>query len=200
MKKRNILLVICLLTAGTLSLMAAAQQEQKILSEKLVRLHVVAHSDTESDQAEKLLVRDAVLAVTEPLTQQADPRLALSSSLPEIQEAAEACLQSLGSPHPVKVTLCRERFPTRCYENFALPAGSYPALRVTIGEGNGKNWWCVAFPSICFRASAADLEEAAVSAGFTQKEISLITEENGGYVLKFKFFELLDEIKSRIFA
>ena len=200
MKKRNILLAVCLLMAGTLSLMAAAQQEQKILSEKLIRLHVVAHSDSEADQAEKLQVRDAVLAVTEPLTRQTDPRLAFSTSLPDIQKAAEDCLQSLGSSHSVRVTLCRERFPTRYYDTFALPAGSYPALRVTIGDGNGKNWWCVAFPSICFRATAADLEEAAVAAGFTEEEVSLITEENGGYVLKFKFLELLSQLKGRIFA
>ncbi len=201
MKNRMIILFSCFILAGTLFLMSAAQQEQQVLAEKLIRLHVVAHSDAKTDQAEKLLVRDAVLAVTEPLAAQADdPKQAFAMALPEIHAAAEACLRSLGSNRPVTVTLCRERFPTRTYESFALPAGVYPTLRVTIGDGHGKNWWCVAFPSICFQATAADLEEAAVSAGFTQKEVQLITEGTEHYIFKFKFLELLDRIKCCIFS
>lgn len=202
MKKWNyVLLLTLLLTAGTLFLAAAMQQEQQILADKLVRLHVVANSDTDADQAEKLEVRDAVLAVTEPLVRQAnDPRQSLSEALPEIQAAAEACLRAKGSDRPVSVTLGKERFPTRCYDNFALPAGVYPSLRVTIGAGEGRNWWCVAFPSVCFCATAEELETAAVSAGFTREEVRLITEDGQDYVLKFKVLELLNELKSRLFS
>ncbi len=197
----SVLTVILLLTAGTLTVAAAMQQEQRALADKLVRLHVVANSDSERDQAEKLMVRDAVLAVTEPLVQQAkEPRTALVQALPEIEAAAKACLAAKGSRHEVAVTLGKERFPTRYYESFALPAGVYPALRVTIGAGEGKNWWCVAFPSVCFCATAEELETAAVSAGFSHEEIELITENEGGYILKFKIFELLNEFKSKIFS
>ena len=202
MKKWNyVLLLTLLMTAGTLFLAAAMQQEQQILADKLVRLHVVANSDTDADQAEKLEVRDAVLAVTEPLVRQAnDPRQSLSEALPEIQAAAEACLRAKGSDRPVSVTLGKERFPTRHYDNFALPAGVYPSLRVTIGAGEGRNWWCVAFPSVCFCATAEELETAAVSAGFTREEVRLITEDGQDYVLKFKVLELLNELKSRLFS
>ena len=127
---------------------AALQMDQQALADKLVRLHVVANSDTEEDQALKLKVRDAVLTVVDGLN-----RDELQSNLPMIRNAARDCLRGQGSNYSVEVTLQKERFPTRAYESFSLPAGVYTALRVTIGEGGGRNWWCVAFPSICFRAS-----------------------------------------------
>ena len=99
---------------------------------------------------------------------------------------------------PVQVTMGQERFPTRYYDSFALPAGVYTSLRVTIGDGAGKNWWCVAFPSLCLRA-ASDLEEAAAAAGFTEEEIELITGEENGYILKFRILELLEQLKEAIF-
>ena len=98
------------------------------------------------------------------------------------------------------MSLAKEQFPTRFYENFALPAGVYTTLRITIGSGEGQNWWCVAFPSICFRATAAELEEAAVSAGFTTEEYRLITGDGEGYVLKFKLLELLDRLKQHLIS
>ena len=195
MKWKKLVIFSCILLSGTLFLLGALQQEQQMLADKLIRLHVVAHSDGKEDQAVKLQVRDAVLAVTEPLSSQEE----FASALPEIQKAAEDCLEALGSSHPVKVTLGKERFPTRYYDTFALPAGVYPSLRVTIGDGAGKNWWCVAFPSICFRATAEELEQAAMTAGFTSEEVKLITEDSDEYVLKFKVLELLGELKSRIF-
>lgn len=191
--KRLIIFTAALLAALTATA-AALQLDQQTLAGKLIRLHVVANSDSEQDQAVKLQVRDAVLEVTKDLD-----REELEQALPNIQAAAEACLRDLGCRDAVTVTLGQERFPTRLYENFSLPAGVYTALRVTIGEGEGQNWWCVAFPSICFRATTADLEAAAVSAGFTGEEIALITEANEGYVLKFKLLELLDRLKAWLF-
>lgn len=195
MKKPIILFVAALLAALTATA-AALQHQQMLFSEKLIRLHVVANSDTAEDQALKLKVRDAVLTVTEDLTQ----KEALKQALPQIQTAAQQCLRQNGSDDPVYVSLKKERFPTRVYDTFSLPAGVYTALRVTIGEGQGHNWWCVAFPSICFRATAKDLEEAAVSAGFSQEEVGLITQDGGGYVLKFKSLELLQKFKERLFG
>lgn len=191
--KRWVLFVLALFSA-LCATAAALQQEQQLLADKLVRLHVVANSDSEEDQAIKLQVRDAVLEATCKLE-----RENLAQALPEIKAAADTCLRRLGVEHTVSVQFGRERFPTRVYENFSLPAGVYTALRITIGAGEGQNWWCVAFPSICFRATAADLEQAAVSAGFTQQEVSLITEANEGYVLKFKVLELLDQFKNWLF-
>ncbi len=201
MKKWSYLLVIgLLLAAGTCLFAGAMQQEQQAFADKLIRLHVVANSDTAEDQAEKLRVRDAVLEVTEPLVQEsADPRQALAEALPQIKLAAEACLAENGSDKTVAVSLGKERFPTRYYEGFALPAGVYPSLRVTIGAGEGQNWWCVAFPSVCFCATAEEMEKAAATAGFTESEFQVMA-ENDGYVLKFKIWELLGELKAVLFA
>ena len=191
--KRLILFFFAVLAALTATA-AALQLDQQALAGKLIRLHVVANSDSDEDQAVKLQVRDAVLAVTEGLDRQE-----LEQALPAIQAAAEQCLADLGRRDRVQVSLGQERFPTRLYDSFSLPAGVYTALRVTIGAGEGQNWWCVAFPSICFRATAADLEAAAVSAGFTGEEIALITEADEGYVLKFKLLELLAQLKDWMF-
>lgn len=191
--KRTILFILALCAALTASA-AALQRQQVVLSEKLVRLHVVANSDSSQDQAVKLQVRDAVLAAAQGLDRQQ-----LAQALPALCQAANACLESLGKSQGVQVSLCQERFPTRVYETFSLPAGVYHTLRVTIGEGEGHNWWCVVFPSICLRATTQELEEAAVSAGFTQEEIDLITGQPG-YTLKFKCMEWLEALKAYLFA
>lgn len=191
--KKTILAVLALLAALTATA-AALQGEQQALAGKLVRLHVVANSDSEQDQALKLRVRDAVLEASEGLEAED-----LEAALPRLQAAAQACLREQGSGDPVTVSLGEERFPTRLYDNFALPAGVYRSLRVTIGAGEGHNWWCVAFPSICFRATAAEVQDAAVSAGFTEEEVRLITGDGGGYVLKFKALELLERLKAWLF-
>ena len=192
-KRKVILLVLALVAAGTVSAMAALQAQQQSFAQKLIRLHVVANSDSEEDQAWKLHVRDAVLAVTEPILKDAeDPEEAIQQALPRIQEAAET---SLHGAYEVNVRYGVESFPTRVYENFSLPAGVYRSLRVTIGAGEGQNWWCVVFPSICFRATAADLEEAAQAGGFTEEEVRLITEDGTAYELKFKSLEILNKIK-----
>lgn len=193
MKKTIILFTAAILAALTATA-AALQHQQKVFSEKLIRLHVVANSDTAEDQALKLKVRDAVLAVTEGIPD----KETLENALPQIREAAQKSLAENHSQYHVLVQLGKERFPTRHYETFSLPAGCYTALRVTIGAGEGHNWWCVAFPSICLRATADDLQEAAVSAGFSEDEVRLITEDGNGYVLKFKALELLQELKARL--
>ena len=124
-KSKAIILAAALILAAACMGAAALQREQMALAEKLIRLHVVANSDSEADQAVKLRVRDAVLAVTQPLTAGEDPYGALAGALPEIQQAAEDCLATLGVTDPVAVSLGPEEFPTRVYESFALPAGQY---------------------------------------------------------------------------
>ncbi len=199
--KKKLILILCACLAAAISTAAVLQNQQQVLSQKLIRLHVVANSDTAEDQAVKLLVRDEVLKVTQPLlADQSDPDQTLEDHLSDIQLAAEQCLRNAGSHQPVTVTLQHERFPTRVYDTFSLPAGVYRSLRVTIGRGEGKNWWCVVYPSICFRATAEDLEAAAETGGFSKGEFNLITEENEVYILKFKLLEWLDQMKTMIFA
>ena len=160
--------------------------------DRLIRLHVVANSDSEADQAEKLQVRDAVLEAAMPLldgiSDAAEAREQLQEHLPLLQSAANEALDGTG--RTAMVTLQREVFPLREYETFSLPAGEYEALRVTIGEGEGQNWWCVVYPSLCFAASAEEVTELAVSAGLSEEEAALLTGQQDGYVFRLQIVEL----------
>lgn len=200
MKKRWIsltcaFLAVLMVVAGTI-----LQARQQAFAEKLIRLHVVANSDTSFDQSVKLQVRDAVLSVTQHLLKEADdPKQALCDGLSQIEAAATDTLRALGCSEQVCVRLGKEVFPTRKYDTFTLPAGVYESLRVSIGEANGHNWWCVVFPSICLTASMDELEQAAEAAGITEGELRLITEQSQTVVLRFKLLELLQQLKAVIF-
>ena len=134
-----------------------ALRTQTRLADRVVRLHVLANSDGEEDQALKLLVRDRVLAqATELLTQAKDRTEAetlLREELPELEALAVRELRANGCAYPVTAELTDTEFPTREYDGFTLPAGEYLALRVVIGEGAGRNWWCVVFPPLCSRGN-----------------------------------------------
>lgn len=196
LKKRITCIVILMFFVLTAASATLVQAEQQRLSGKLIRLHVVANSDSAHDQAVKLEVRDAVIAAAKTLLDGADdPRAALEGQLDVIAQAAEARLCELGENLPVTVRLGKERFPTREYDTFALPAGVYEALRVSIGAAEGHNWWCVVFPSLCLTSSMDELELAAQTAGFSDEEIRFITGEESGFVLKFRVLELLQKLK-----
>ena len=182
------------LLSGALSL-----QTQSALADKVVRLHVLANSDSEADQFLKLTVRDAVLAETEVLLEGVENRdtaaRVLRAQLPQLRRTAERTMAEQGSHYPVEVRLETAEFPTKTYDGFALPAGEYLALRVLIGEAAGQNWWCVVFPPLC-SAAASEVGETAVAAGLSGEQVRLITEEEG-YVLKFKCVELWQQLRSR---
>ena len=197
LKKRSVSILALFFTVLMLVSAQALQAEQARLSQKLIRLHVVAASDSAHDQAVKLSVRDAVLARADALMAGAqDAHAALLDGLDSLAQAAQTRLGELGEEKTVTVRLGKERFPTREYDTFALPAGVYESLRVTIGEGEGHNWWCVVFPSICLTASMDELELTAQAAGLTQGELRLITGEEPGFTLKFRTLELLERLKA----
>lgn len=166
-------------------------QEQAVLSEKLVRLHVLANSDAPADQQLKLQVRDAVLEASAGAIT-VDEQL-----LEQLQAAAQKVVAQAGYDYPVEVRRERYYFDTRQYETFSLPAGEYDSVRVLIGEGTGKNWWCVMFPPLCAGICEADLEKIALSAGLSEKEISFICEENG-YVLRFQLVDLWGKVVHKL--
>lgn len=183
------------LTSGALAL-----RTQDELADKVVRLHVLANSDSEEDQALKLRVRDAVLEqATAILEQSADRREAesrLRGQLLELERIAAKEIAAEGYDYSVTVNLENTDFPTKEYDGFTLPAGEYLALRVIIGEGQGRNWWCVVFPPLCTAASA-DVPASALAAGFSEEEVGLITEEDQCYVLKFKAVEWWETLKEK---
>lgn len=178
---------------------ASALYTQDALAEKVVRLHVLANSDSEEDQALKLQVRDVVLERTEALlrasSDREDAAKRLEQALPELQSIAEEKIRQEGESYPVQVRLERAQFPTKEYDGFSLPAGEYLALRVLIGAAAGQNWWCVVFPPLC-TAAAQEVPASAMAAGLSEEQVSLITEEDQGYVLKFKTVELWQRWKA----
>ena len=173
-------------------------QRQDRLEQRMIRLHVIANSDDPADQALKLQVRDRVLTLAEDILRSADSReeamAQLEAELPSVESAAEQEIARQGYGYGVTARLEKTEFPRKTYDGFALPAGEYTALRVVIGEGKGQNWWCVVFPPLCTTA-ATDRAETAISAGWEQDDLDLVTEENTGYVLKFRSLELWETIR-----
>ena len=168
-----------------------AQGRQSALADKVVRLHVIAASDSAEDQRVKLEVRDALLAYLSPRLEAAsgarDAAAVIAASAPELKKIAETV--SGGS---ARVELGRETYPTREYETFSLPAGEYTSLRVTLGAGGGRNWWCVVYPPLC-TAGVETAQEALLS----EDDIKLITEDGGGYVLRFRLLEWWGSLTGR---
>ena len=177
---------------------AWSAQRQDTLARKMIRLHVIANSDSDADQALKLQVRDKVLNFTENVLQcsddMEDAQERLRDALGRIENIARREIVSQGYDYPVRAQLTSTEFPKKEYDGFSLPAGEYMALRLVIGEGEGQNWWCVVYPPLC-TAAAADMPETAVRAGLTDDDVGLITEEDGGYVLKFRSLELWEQLR-----
>ena len=183
---------LALLAALALALVsgAASLGRQDALQEKMIRLHVIANSDSQADQALKLQVRDQVLAQADTLLsgQESAQQAAeiLRDNLTPLAETAARTVSQAGFSYQVQVSLEDTWFPTRQYGDLSLPAGQYQALRVVIGQGEGKNWWCVVFPSLCLPAVS---EQALQTAGLTGQDYALLTESSQPYVIKFKALE-----------
>ena len=169
--------------------------------DKVIRLHVIANSDSAKDQALKLAVRNAVLDVCAPRLspcQTKEQAIATVNELrDDIKAAATEVLVAHGCTDSVTVSLSEEGYPEKRYESLCFPAGTYLSLRVQIGEAEGQNWWCVLFPPLCLSAATAtkkEAEDAFVAVGFTPEQYRIITEtDQVTYKVKFKFLEILEE-------
>ena len=175
-----------------------ASASESALAGQVLRLHVVANSDSETDQALKLLARDAVLEeasrLLEGVSGRAQAEEILSARLDGLAQAGAAALEAAGCDLPVAAEIADQWFPTKAYDGFSLPAGQYRALRVTIGAGEGRNWWCVVFPPLCLASVAERSVESAAEGVLSEDQVSLITGQDGGYVLKFRLIEWWGEL------
>lgn len=176
-----------------------AEATQVRLASQVIRLHVLANSDNEEDQALKLEVRDRVLETTSALlTGETEPQAAavlLNQHLDDIAQTAAQEISAQGHDDRVEVRLEQTWFPTRQYQGISLPAGNYLALRVLIGAAEGHNWWCVVFPNLCLPAVS---ERALEASTLTPGQISLLQEEETSYVFRFKALELWQSLKHRL--
>ena len=197
MKKMGKCVFACALLAAFVWCGTVIADRQR-LNEELIRLHVVANSDRVEDQELKLLVRDAIItSLRQALADVRDTEQAkeyLQENLPKLQELANKTLDAAGSAQQAVVTLCREGFPTRQYNTFSLPAGIYEALRVTIGDGAGKNWWCVVCPSLCVPQTSQGFSDTAAGAGFPDALSGALTGEEP-YQIRFYLLDKLGELE-----
>lgn len=151
---------------------------------------MIANSDSAQDQALKLAVRDRVLeeaqAVYPSNATLESARSALESSLTQLADAGRQVVEEQGYDYPVSAQLTQCWFPTKEYDGFAMPAGNYTALRVVIGEGEGQNWWCVAFPPLCLGAASETVDTAAQAGYFSQDQVKLVTGRERGLCAKIQ--------------
>ena len=185
-----------LLLAMLITPLAGFGQRYAQVRQEVLRLHILANSDSEADQALKLRVRDAVLEETGGLFAAAgtleEAQAAALENLPAIEAAARRALAEAGSDAPVKAELTRMYFNTREYgEDTTLPAGEYQALRLSIGEARGRNWWCVMFPPLCVPAAEATVEGQESKAA--EEDIEALNQEPH-YRLSFAVVEWLEEL------
>ena len=178
--------------------------DYKDITDTVFRLHILANSDSEEDQALKLKVRDAVLEESAYLFENnssaEESAAAAEAHLDEIKHTAERVIAENGGNYSVECEVTEMEFDNRVYDSITMPAGEYTALRITIGEAKGKNWWCVMFPPLCLPA-VTNIDEALEEYGdvFTKEELDMLQNPEN-YECKFYFLELIDKIKNRVCA
>lgn len=173
----------------------SAEQAQSKIADSVIRLHIIANSDSKEDQSLKLSVRDFVLArYGEELkaTSRKDALEKIYALLPQIlREVSDFSGQS------VSVSVGESAFPTKQYGAFSLPKGNYLALKIILGEGKGKNWWCVMYPPLCFEGAAKVTNREKLKEVLTKDEYDLICAKKGTIFYKFKAVELWESLKTK---
>lgn len=196
-KKIKISVTVGIVVAILFSICSFAKTSEEIRSDVL-RLHVIANSDTSVDQNLKLRLRDYILQEGNDIFNGSvnveNAVKKIEPVLPDLEKSAKAFVNQAGFDYDVKISLSNEYFTTRTYEAVTLPAGKYLALRVVIGSGEGHNWWCVMFPPMC--VPAADKKDEIENV-FSEKEIKLV-ESKPKYEPRFKVVEIYEQLKEII--
>lgn len=199
---KRVRLLILSVIAGLCITAVMEEYSQRVMADitsNVVRLHVVANSDSESDQNLKLKVRDAITDYLKPhledVTNAHKTQEIIKSRTEEIERVAEETIKKYGYTYSVTANFGEYPFPTKYYENTRFPRGNYQALKVVIGEGGGQNWWCVLFPQLCFDPCTAGVlseeSDAKLKNVLTYDEYNLVTADNIDF--KFKIVELFSD-------
>lgn len=186
------LLLIFTLLFGSLSYTNDASND---ISTKVLRMHVLANSNSINDQRLKIAVKNNILKSTQELFTDCDNleesiRVAKNNTQ-LIKNSAKEVINKYNKNYDVKVYVDNEFFDVREYKDFTLPSGNYNTVKIVIGEGKGKNWWCVMYPAVCISACSDDFDKA-----LTKEEKKLITSKK--YIPKFKILEIINKIKNKI--
>ena len=186
-----VIMILCVI----LVLAAMPTEKEGAIYRDTVRLHILANSDTEEDQELKLAIRDKLLekyGAKLSESESKDTALATLEELePQMKRDVDAWIKETGNDYECEVSLGVEWYETREYEDFTLPCGYYTSARISLGEGEGKNWWCVMYPPLCLDLATENAPADDAIIGYTKEEISLISKN--GYNVKFKILELISE-------
>ncbi len=200
--KKAILFVCLSLFLSGLCFTLDCSAEKMQLRENIIRLHVVANSDSAEDQAQKLRVRDAVndylSRILDDVVSVNDAKEIIAANISNLTAVAQKQLLKEGSAYSVNVRLSEESFDIRHYDTFSLPSGVYTSLRIEIGEAKGKNWWCVAFPSLCMPATSEKFSEVAANAGFSDQLTESIS-RNDKIEIRFFFLDFLGNLENFLY-
>ena len=166
-----------------------------------IRLHVIANSDSEEDQELKLKVRDAVLAAGQDIfdgsVTKENAEAKITAQLKALEKAANDTIRENGKSYTARAMLVTEYFDTRTYnDTVTLPAGKYLALKIVLGNGDGKNWWCVMFPSLCLPA-AEKTDIQAIKNVYSEKEENIVTKSEK-YEYRFKIIEIIEKVRNKV--
>ncbi|MBQ6039604.1 MAG: stage II sporulation protein R [Oscillospiraceae bacterium] len=199
--KQAIRMLLLLLLAGAAASLSGTEHALEGLEHSVIRLHILADSDSTADQTQKLLVRDAVLQQSGRwIPEKADFTAgceAIKAALPQIQKTAEETLLKAGCSDSVKVSFSAADFPARSYGDLTLPAGTYQALRVEIGSAAGQNWWCVMYPALCIPA-AAGAESCGFPDGVLPPDSAELAAEPERYEVRLKCVDAVRAAVRRI--
>lgn len=167
------------------------------ISQKVFRLHILANSDSPYDQNLKLLVKDEILKLSTELFTDAksvnDARHIAEDNIKVFENTAQQVVEANGYSYNISVTTDKEYFNTREYDGFIMPAGEYNTLKIIIGNGEGHNWWCVMYPSVCISGCTDDFDEI-----MNDEEKEMLTSSK--FIPKFKIIEIYERIKNKILS
>ena len=201
--KRYFIITLLLLIYILIYSISYANNSISNLSNNLFRLHVIANSDSEEDQNLKYKVRDNLIAYMNTLCKDVSSKqeaISLANEhLNDFYNIVKNTIEENGYNYDVKISIGNFSFPTKTYGDINLPSGYYDALKVEIGKSQGKNWWCVMFPSLCFvdisNGIVPEESKEDLQSTLSQENYNLISSKKSEYQLKFKLVELFENTK-----
>lgn len=201
--KRILIILILFILYTFICAFSYANTVSSDIADSVFRLHILANSDSEEDQALKLKVRDNVLAymkeISSDISSKEDAITLMEENLDTFEGVALETIRDNGYDYDVNLNIGKYDFPTKTYGDISLPAGEYDALRIEIGKAEGHNWWCVMFPTLCFiDVSSGTLDKDSkevLESNLNDEEYDLVSGDNIGVNFKFKILEFFDDIR-----
>lgn len=201
--KRILIILILFLSYIFTSLFFYSDAVTNNISKNVFRLHVIANSNSEEDQNLKYKVRDELIkymkSISSNISTKDEALTLVNNNLDTFQAIASNVIIENGFDYPVKIEVGNFDFPTKTYGDISLPAGFYDALKVEIGEAQGRNWWCVMFPSLCFvdvsNGIVPEESKENLQSNLDYEDYNLISSDEAEYKIKFKLVEILENAK-----